>query len=278
MGDPTFSGQLEHRWHSLHSMLCVGIDPIPDQLPPAFQRSATQTRNAGVAAYGRMLVASTAAYACAFKPQVAHFAALGAEQELAQLIEFVHVEYPGVPVVLDAKRGDIGSTATLYAQEAFERYGADAVTVSPFLGQEGIEPFLAWEGRGVIVLCRTSNPDSDWLQQGLGEAAAFRKIARAFAALGAQNPNIGLVVGATQPQELTEVRALAPTLPLLVPGIGAQGGDLQAVLTQGQRAGGGGLLLNVSRGISRAWQEAEGELSLQNAARGWAEQMRPSSD
>lgn len=254
-------------------MLCVGIDPVPEKLPLVFHRSATQTQAAGVAAYVRTLVAATAPYACAFKPQIAHFAALGAEQELAQLIEFIHVEHPGIAVILDAKRGDIGSTAALYAQEAFGRYNADAVTVSPFLGQEGIEPFLKWDGRGVIVLCRTSNPDSDWLQQGHGQDAAFRKIATAFAELGKENPNIGLVVGATQPAELAEVRTLAPTLPLLVPGIGAQGGDLQAVLTSGQRQQGGGLILNVSRGISQSWTGTEGPEALARSARAWAEQM-----
>ncbi|MEM1435485.1 MAG: orotidine-5'-phosphate decarboxylase [Pseudomonadota bacterium] len=270
-----FADLLTRRTRALNTFLCVGIDPIPADLPRQFQRSATQTRAAGVLAYAQALVEATAPHAVAFKPQIAHFAAIGAERELAQLIETIHVEHPEIPVLLDAKRGDIGSTAALYAEEAYQRYNADAVTVSPFLGQEGIAPFLAWEGRGVIVLCRTSNPDSDWLQQGEGPAAPFRKIAKTFGELGADNPNIGLVVGATQPRELEEVRSLAPDVLLLVPGIGAQGGDPETVLRVGQRPSGGGLLLNVSRGIFRAWREPEGAAALTTAAATYAEQMRP---
>lgn len=255
-------------------MLCVGIDPVPEQLPREFHRSPSQTRAAGILAYTRRLVAATAPHAAVFKPQFAHFAAMGAEVELAQLIEHIHRDYPEVPVILDAKRGDIGSTAALYAREAFERYNADAVTVSPFLGLEGIQPFLDWAGRGVIVLCRTSNPDSDWLQQGEGSAAPFRKIARTIARLGADNPNLALVVGATQPSELAEVRTLVPDLPLLVPGIGAQGGDLQQVLAGGVRRQGAGLILSVSRGLSRAWTATAGsEEALAAAARDFARQM-----
>lgn len=271
----SFSDLLAQRVNSHRTMLCVGIDPIPAALPARFRGADPQSRKTGVLAYARTLVAATAPYAAAFKPQAAHFAAIGAERELAQLIEYIHSDYPDVPVILDAKRGDIGSTAALYAQEAFERYNADAVTVSPFLGQEGIAPFLSWEGRGVIVLCRTSNPDSDWLQQGQGNEAPFRKIATTFGALAADNPNIGLVVGATQPAELQEVRRLAPAVVLLVPGIGAQGGDAETVLRVAQWQDGGGLLLNVSRGISGAWREPDGTAALAAAAEGYARQMRP---
>lgn len=270
----SFRNRLEVRWKTANSLLCVGIDPLPDQLPAVFHRSAAQTRAAGVLAYARRLVAATAPHAAVFKPQFAHFAAIGAEAELAQLIDHIHADYPAIPVILDAKRGDIGSTAALYATEAFARYDADAVTVSPFLGLEGIKPFLDWSGRGVIVLCRTSNPGSDWLQQGEGRAAPFRKIARAIGALAADHPDLGLVVGATQPTEVAEVRRLVPDLPLLVPGIGVQGGDLQQVLQGGLRSQGAGLILSVSRGLSQAWSATGGsERALSAAAAEFARQM-----
>ena len=148
-------------WQRTNAFLCVGLDPLPERLPEAF---AGQEMTQAVPTFCRDIVAATAAQACAFKPQIAHFAALGLEAELADLIGWIDAEYPQVPVILDAKRGDIGSTAELYAREAFERYDADAVTVSPFLGQEGLQPFLNYSDRGTIVLCRTSNADSAWLQ------------------------------------------------------------------------------------------------------------------
>jgi orotidine-5'-phosphate decarboxylase len=217
------------------------VAELPDGIAPTPQ---------GCLAFCTAIVDAVADRVCAFKPQAAHFAALGAENELASLIAYIHERHPGIPVILDAKRGDIGSTAALYAQEAYVRYDADAVTVSPFLGLEGLAPFLAHGSRGVVVLCRTSNPDSSWLQQLRDERGepAYLKIARAVQDLAATG-NAMLVAGATYPDELREIRRAAPDVPLLVPGVGAQGGDVDAVIKAGLDARGAGLAINASRSI-----------------------------
>jgi orotidine-5'-phosphate decarboxylase len=205
---------------------------------------------------------------CAFKPQFAHFAALGAERELAQLIAYIHDRHPDVPVLLDAKRGDIGSTAERYAHEAFARYNADAVTVNPFLGPDSVLPFLDWHDRGVIVLCRTSNADSAWLQGGADDPdPVYLKIARA-AVQWNRAGNVMLVTGATYPAELKQIRNEAPTLPFLVPGIGSQGGDLEAAVRAGLDDGGVGLVVNVSRSIMYASNESDFATAAATAAAG----------
>ncbi len=197
----------------------------------------------------RDIVDATADLVCAFKPQIAYFAALGLENELEALIAHIHRAHPGVPVILDAKRNDIGDTAKLYAREAFERYDADAVTVNPYLGSESIRPFLDYEGRGVIVLCRTSNPDSAWLQQYPDEQSPlYLRVARTAADWN-ESGNVMLVAGATYPEELGRIREAVGDMPLLVPGIGAQGGDLAAVLREGADARGEGLVINTSRAV-----------------------------
>jgi orotidine-5'-phosphate decarboxylase len=194
------------------------------------------------------VVDATADLVCAFKPQIAYFAARGAEVELARLIRYVHERYPDVPVILDAKRGDIGDTARLYSLEAFERYDADAVTVNPYLGKESIEPYRAYRDRGVIVLCRTSNPDSGWLQDYPTGEPVFLRVAEAAAEWN-QHGNLLLVAGATYAEDLRRIRAVAGDLPLLVPGIGAQGGDLAAVVEAGLDSRGHGLIINASRSV-----------------------------
>lgn len=197
----------------------------------------------------RDMVDATADLVCAFKPQIAYFSALGLENELQALIAYIHAKHPGVPVILDAKRNDIGDTAKLYAQEAFERYDADAVTVNPYLGSESIAPFLRYTDRGVIVLCRTSNPDSAWLQQYPDEESPlYLRVARQAADWN-QSGNLMLVAGATYPEELGRIRAEVGDIPLLVPGVGAQGGDLEAVLRQGADSKGEGLVINASRAV-----------------------------
>ena len=180
--------------------------------------------------------------------QAAHFAALGAEAECAELIRFIHDRYPNHVVILDAKRGDIGSTAARYAVEAFERYNADAVTLNPFLGFESVEPYFAYPDRGLILLCRTSNPGSAWSQLYPEEDPFYLRIARAAQEWN-QHQQIGLVTGATYPSELSQVRAVAPELPFLVPGIGAQGGDIEKVVGAGATADGFGLLISASRSV-----------------------------
>jgi orotidine-5'-phosphate decarboxylase len=238
---PPFVAQLRQAWRDQDSLLCVGLDPDPQRFP------STLPKNAGFD-FCRAIVDATAEFVCAFKPQAAHFAALGQEDALARLIEHIHSQHPGIPVILDAKRGDIGSTARLYAVEAFERYGADAVTVNPYLGKESIEPYLEFADRGIVILCRTSNPGSGWLQGYPADDPTYLRVARE-AARWNENGNIMLVAGATYPEDLMNIRQCVGDMPLLVPGIGAQGGDLTAVLENGCDEQGRGLVINASRAV-----------------------------
>lgn len=236
-----FVSSLQAAWQQSESMLCVGLDPDPSRLP-----AHLSGRPDAVLAFCREIVDATAQFACAFKPQIAYFAAARAEDQLEELIGHVHRAHPGKPVILDAKRGDIGATAEQYAREAFERYRADAVTVNPYMGFDSLEPWLAWRDRGVILLCRTSNPGGSDLQAlDVGGERLFERIARLAAGPWNTSGQLGLVVGATFPAELARVRAIAGDLPLLVPGIGAQGGDVEATV----RAGGRRMIVNSSRAI-----------------------------
>ena len=215
--------------------LCVGLDPNPVQFPYGWP-----TTPEGIYTFCSRIVEVTAHVVIAFKPQIAYFAANRAEAQLEQLIARIRQVAPYVPVILDAKRGDIGPTAEQYAKEAFERYGADAVTLSPYLGLDSIEPYMRYEGKGVFLLCRTSNPGSNDIQ-GLpvgdvaGDYHVYEKVATMANTLWNINGQLGLVVGATYPEELKRVRDIAPKLPLLVPGIGAQGGDEAAVIRNAWR-------------------------------------------
>ncbi|MBM3387844.1 MAG: orotidine-5'-phosphate decarboxylase, partial [Betaproteobacteria bacterium] len=188
-----------------------------------------------------------------FKPQIAYFAAHRAEGQLERLMEHIRRVAPQVPIILDAKRGDIGSTAEQYAKEAFERYGADAVTLSPFMGWDSVVPYLKYEGKGAFLLCRTSNPGGGDLQsQRLAEIVGEPRVYEHVAAL-AQGPwnlngQLGLVVGATYPAEIERVRELAPTVPLLIPGVGAQGGDAATTVKAGWREG-APIIVNSSRAV-----------------------------
>ena len=194
------------------------------------------------------LVDATAGAVCAFKPQAAHFAAQGAEDQLAETIAYIRQCHPQLLVILDAKRGDIGSSAERYAREAFERYRSHAVTVNPYLGEESVAPFLKFPGRGAALLCRTSNPGSDWLQCHPPEDPPYLRVARAAAEWGKAG-GLMLVAGATYPVHLARIREAAGSIPLLVPGVGAQGGDLQAVLDAGLDENGQGLVISASRSI-----------------------------
>ena len=215
------------------SLLCVGLDPEPARLPAAWKGDPAR-----IFEFCARIVDATKDLVCAFKPQIAYFAAQRAEDQLENLIAYIRRVAPDVPVILDAKRGDIGSTAEQYAREAFVRYQADAVTLSPFMGFDSIEPYLKYDGRGLILLCRTSNPGGDDLQaQALASGdKLFEHIARLAAGPWNASGRLGLVVGATYPAEVARVRELAPTLPLLIPGIGAQGGDAKATVQAGWRA------------------------------------------
>lgn len=222
-------------------MLCVGLDPHPDRLP----------QGVDVWTFCREIVDATAASACAFKPQIAHFAALAAEPVLERLCHHIRDRHPRHVLILDAKRGDIGSTAERYAVEAFDRYVADAVTVNPYLGSDSVTPFL--ERGGVFALCRTSNPGSGDFQSLVVDGEPLymhvaRRAAEQWSATG-NGGNCGLVVGATYPHELATVRAAVGDMPLLVPGVGAQGGDVGAVVDAGCTAAGTGMVINSSRAI-----------------------------
>ncbi len=250
-----FGAALEAAWRRTDAFLCIGLDPLPDRLPehlladPQARPGSVELTRA-VDQFCRAIIDTTAGLVCAYKPQIAHFAALGCEAVLMALIDYIHASYPGVPVILDAKRGDIGSTAERYAIEAFERYDADAVTVNPWLGAEGLKPFLAYADRGTVVLCRTSNPDSAWLQVDPGgDDHPYLRIARQAGQWNAAG-NVLLVAGATYPEELGAIRSAAgDDVALLVPGVGAQGGDLGAVFRQGADSRGFGLVVNSSRAI-----------------------------
>ena len=259
-----FIGQLRQRWSDSGSLVCVGLDPEPAKFPARFRDDPD-----AVFAFCRDIVDATAEFACAFKPQVAHFAALGAEAPLRRLVAHVHAAHPGIPVILDAKRGDIGSTAAHYATEAFDRYAADAVTANPYLGGDALQPFLDRADRGVVVLCRTSNPGAADLQDlPVDGRPLYQHVAARVAGEWNANGNCALVVGATWPAQLREVRAIVGALPLLVPGVGAQGGDVAAVVANGRTADGTGLLVSASRAILYASAGDDFAEAAARAARG----------
>lgn len=233
MSEPTgFVAALAAAERRNRSQLCVGLDPDPARFPGAMRGDASR-----ILEFCLAIVEATRDLVLAYKPQVAYFSAHRAEEQLERLIAGIHARAPGIPVILDAKRGDIGATAEQYAHEVFERYGADAVTLSPFLGHDSIEPYARHAGKGLILLCRTSNPGGADLQDErlAGGERLYERIARLAAGPWNASGQIGLVVGATYPDELRRVRELAPTLPILVPGIGAQGGDARATVEAGWR-------------------------------------------
>jgi orotidine-5'-phosphate decarboxylase len=244
----TFIRQLQSAQQRNGSMLCVGLDPDPQRFPAGLKGDASRIYD-----FCARIVDATADLAIAFKPQIAYFAAHGAEPQLERLMAHMKKNAPHVPVILDAKRGDIGSTAEQYAKEAFERYGADAVTLSPFMGFDSVQPYLKYEGKGAFLLCRTSNAGGADLQaQRLasveGQPLLYEHVARLAQGPWNTSGQLGLVVGATYPAEIERVRALAPTLPLLIPGVGAQGGDAAATVKAGWRAD-APIVVNSSRAI-----------------------------
>jgi len=249
----TFLEQLKHATQVSRSVLCVGLDPEPAKFPVHLQSQPD-----AIYTFCAQIVDATHDLVCAFKPQIAYFAAHRAEAQLEQLIAHIRRVAPAVPVILDAKRGDIGSTAEQYAIEAFERYGADAVTLSPFMGFDSIEPYVKRHGKGAFLLCRTSNPGGDdWQTRRLadvdGQPRLFEHLAHLAQGSWNLNGQLGLVVGATYPDEIARVRDIAPALPLLIPGVGAQGGDAATTLKAGLRKQGdqisGPIIVNSSRAI-----------------------------
>jgi orotidine-5'-phosphate decarboxylase len=250
----SFIDRLKHAQQINDSMLCVGLDPEPSRFPGAWKNQPDAIYD-----FCSAIVDATKDVVCAFKPQIAYFAAHRAEDQLERLMAHMQRVAPSVPVILDAKRGDIGSTAEQYAHEAFSRYQADAVTLSPFMGFDTIEPFLRYPGKGVILLCRTSNPGGSDLQNLRladidGQPRLYEHIAAQAQGPWNTNGQLGLVVGATFPQEIERVRELAPTLPLLIPGVGAQGGDAEATVRAGLRRDAQGqvtgpIIVNSSRAV-----------------------------
>lgn len=241
----TFIDQLRAAWRKNDSLVCVGLDPDRKKLPASLRNAPYP-----IFEFNRRIIEATRFSVCAYKPQAAYYAGQDADAELQMTIDFLREECPEIPVILDVKRGDIGPTAQMYAAEAFDRYRAGAVTVNPYMGHDTLFPFLERADKGVFILCRTSNPGSGDLQELVADG---RKIYEHVAALANDrwnvNGNLGLVVGATYPEELKTVRALCPAMPLLVPGVGAQGGDVEAVVRCGCTADGTGLVINSSRGI-----------------------------
>jgi orotidine-5'-phosphate decarboxylase len=259
-----FADRLNQAHKTTNSLVCVGLDPDPGRLP-ADLRDDPQP----FFAFGRRVVDATLDIAAAYKPQIAFYSALGKETELASSIRYIRERAPAALVILDAKRNDVGHTAEAYAREAFERYGADAVTVNPYMGEDSVRPFLAYPDRGTILLCRTSNPGArDFQDLTLDGQPLYRRIAERAAAQWNERGNLMLVVGATYPREMAELRQAHPELWFLVPGIGAQGGDLDSTLAAGLNSDGTGLMINSSRAIIYA---GGGEST---AIRGAAQAMR----
>jgi orotidine-5'-phosphate decarboxylase len=270
----TFLDMLSAAERQNNSMLCVGLDPEPTKFPDHIKGDSNKIYD-----FCAAIVDATADLVNSFKPQIAYFAAHRAEGQLERLMEHMRRVAPHVPIILDAKRGDIGSTAEQYAIEAFERYGADAVTLSPFMGWDSVQPYLKYHGKGAFLLCRTSNPGGDDLQnQHLasvdGQPRVYEHIAKLAQGPWNLNGQLGLVVGATYPKEIERVRELAPTVPLLIPGVGAQGGDAVATVKAGLRVSGGEttgpIIVNSSRAVLYASKGAD----FAQAARQVAEQTR----
>jgi orotidine-5'-phosphate decarboxylase len=276
-GQASYLGRLSARISSVGNSLCLGVDPDPEALPAGFSRDL-----AGVERFAQLILEAAMPRAAAVKFNVAFYEAFGSAGIAA--LERLRARVPAeVPFIADAKRGDIASTAARQAVAIFDALGADAVTLNPYLGRESLEPFLARTDRFAYVLCRTSNPGAAEFQ-GLtvDGGPLFLEVARRVAGWAQDGAPVGLVVGATAPQELVGVRAVAPSLPLLVPGLGAQGGDQAVVLAHGPvtsgsaaETRGGALLVNVSRGIAAAaLGPADPAAALAAAADRWASTLQ----
>ncbi|MFZ6861481.1 orotidine-5'-phosphate decarboxylase [Undibacterium sp. Ji67W] len=257
----TFIEKLNAAWTGNHSLLCVGLDPDVTRFPMELAGKPD-----AILSFCKTIIDATADLACSFKPQIAYFAALRAEDQLEEICRYIKTTYPTIPLVLDAKRGDIGATAEQYAREAFERYDADAVTVNPYMGFDSVAPYMEWKDKGAIVLCRTSNAGGSDLQfLDVGGKPLYQHVAQLVADKWNINGQCALVVGATFPKELAQVRHIIGDMPLLVPGIGAQGGDIAATVHAGKTNHGTGMMINSSRAILYA--KAVGNENYADAAR-----------
>jgi orotidine-5'-phosphate decarboxylase len=267
-----FMRMLAGSWERSDSLVCIGLDPEIERFP---RHIAAQP--SPIFQFNKAIIDATADLVCAYKPQFAHYAAYEAEDQLERTIEYIHRSYPGVPVILDSKRGDVGNTAERYAIEAFERYGADAVTVNPYLGGDSLEPFLKREDKGVVILCRTSNPGARDLQDlEVGRRKLYQVVADLAAREWNTRGNCLLVVGATYPRELADVREIVGGMPFLVPGVGVQGADVALAVKSGQTEDGTGLIISSSRGILYAGSGEDFATTARAAAQSLREQINAS--
>lgn len=259
-----FLRKLEQSWEKNDSLVCVGLDPDRSRIPEHLHKDSDV-----IFSFNKAIIDATADLVCAYKPQFAFYAGQNALGSLRKTMIYLRDRYPDIPVILDYKRGDIGSTAVMYAREAFTHYKADAVTVNPYMGTDTLKPFLDEQEKGVIVLCHTSNPGSvdfqDLRVEGDGRRV-FELVAEKATKDWNYNNNVSLVAGATFPEDLGVIRKIVGDMPLLVPGIGAQGGDVEAVLKNGLDSKGTGLIINSSRGILYASRDTDFELRAREAA------------
>jgi len=240
-----FNEKLENIWERQNSLLCVGLDPDRDKIP-----NHLTSCEFPVYEFNKGIIDATHDLVCAYKPQIAYYSAYGYENQLEMTIDHIRIKYPDIPVILDAKRNDIGSTADMYAKEAFERYQADAVTVNPYMGSDTLMPFLKHKNKGIIVLCRTSNPGSGTFQElSVGKGKLYEAVAEKAVSEWNMNHNVLLVAGATNPDELSRIRKITGNMTILMPGLGAQGGDAEKAVSAGLNKQGKGLIINSSRGI-----------------------------
>lgn len=257
-----FIEKLNKIWGTSNSLLCVGLDPNWARIPVHLKDKPEP-----IYEFCKTIVDATQDLVCAYKPQIAYFAGLAAEDQLQKTLDYIRKTYPHIPIILDSKRGDIGSTAEMYAKEAFERYQADAVTVNPYMGQDSAQPFLDYADKGTVLLCRTSNPGAGDLQDlKVDGQAIYEKLAQMIAKEWNSNNNCCIVVGATWPEQMKRLRAIAGDMPFLVPGVGAQGGDVEALVKAGQTTDGMGLMINSSRGVIYAGEGQEFAAAARQAA------------
>lgn len=270
----TFKDKLLRAAAANKSWLCVGLDPDPVKLPSSISRDI-----GGIEIFLKTIIDSTSDLVCAYKPNSAFFEIYGGPgfELLKRVIDYIP---DNIPVILDAKRADIGNTSKMYAQSAFDYLGADAITVNPYLGHDSLKPFLDYVEKGVIILCLTSNPSSaDFQKQVLGNIPAnhtmlYEKVA-SLACMWNTNGNVGLVVGATSPAELAAVRKLVgDDIPILIPGVGAQGGELESALTAGSNSSGKLAIINVSRSVIYASSGNDYAEKAEESARLLVEQIR----
>lgn len=240
-----FIEKLNVIWERNDSLVCVGLDPDSARLPASLYNVSD-----ALFKFNKEIIDATKDLVCAYKLQIAYFSAESAEVQLEKTIQYIKSTYPEIPIILDAKRGDIGSTAEKYAAEAFERYQVDAVTVNPYLGFDSAMPFLNYEDKGTILLCRTSNPGANDLQDLVVDGIPlYQKVASLVSDKWNYNKNCLLVVGGTWASQMSEVRSIVGDMPFLVPGVGEQGGDIQSLVKAGKSENGTGLIISSSRGV-----------------------------